>query len=173
MDENEGMVRLHIVSDLPESRQAVLTMKIMTFEGQELWKESLPVDIPARSSAIYVEKGIGGYDIGKTMLVASLATEGNIYDSGLHYFTQPKNLKLTDPGITVEVSEKGDVFEITLASVSLARNVFLTAEGFMGQFSDNFFDILPGEKVSVTFPKSGNPEDFKDHLKLMHLQQTM
>ncbi|MDD5508880.1 MAG: glycoside hydrolase family 2 protein [Bacteroidales bacterium] len=173
MDGNEGKVQVHIVSDLPETRQAVLTMKIMTFEGQELWKESLPVDIPARSSSNYYEKEITGYDIGKTVLVASLAAEGVFNDTGLHYFTQPKYLKLADPGITVEIGVKGDAFEVTLASTSLAKNVFLTAEGYGGQFSDNFFDILPGEKVKVTFPKSGNLEEFKDHLKIMHLQQTL
>jgi beta-mannosidase len=173
MDENKGQVRVHIVSDLPETRQAILVLRIITFNGQELWSDSLPVDIPGWSSAIYVEKDISGFDPRKTVLVASLAKEGEVYDSGLHYFTQPKFLLLPDPGITPEIGEKGDAFEVILACTSLARNVFLTAGGYGGQFSDNFFDILPGEKVKVTFPKSGNLEEFKDHLKIMHLQQTM
>jgi hypothetical protein len=50
--------------------------------------------------------------------------------------------------------------------------VFLTADGFDGQFSDNFFDVLPGEAVRVTFPRSGTLPEFRERLKIMHLKQT-
>jgi beta-mannosidase len=152
---------------------AMLVMKIVRFDGQELWKHSLPVHFPARSSATYFEKDISGFDTTNTVMVTSLHTGGIYYDSGLHYFARPKNLKLTDPGITFDVSETGSVYEVTLTCTALAKNVFLTAEGFDAQFSDNFFDVLPGEEIRVTFPKSRTLEEFEDKLKVTHLQQTM
>ncbi|MDD5694782.1 MAG: glycoside hydrolase family 2 protein [Bacteroidales bacterium] len=173
MDEKEDNVRVHIVSDLPETQTAMLVMKLIRFDGQELWTDSLPVEIPARSSAVYFEKEIAGFGTTNTVMVVSLRAGDVHTDSGFHYFVRPKYLKLTNPDISFEVSETESAFEVTLASKALARNVFLTAEGFGGQFSDNFFDILPGDHVKVTFPRSGTLEEFKDHIKVLHLQQTM
>ncbi len=173
MDEKEGKVRVHIISDLPETRTPELVIRLMSFDGHELWKQSLTVDVPGRSSAIYFEKDISGFDTTRTVLAASLAAEGAHLDAGFHYFARPKYLRLTPPDISLDVAETESAFEVTLTSKALARNVFLAAEGYGGQFSDNFFDILPGDHVKVTFPRSGNREQFKDHIKIMHLQQTM
>ncbi len=51
----------------------------------------------------------------------------------------------------------------------MAKNVFLYADGLDGQFSDNYFDILPGETVSVTIPKGANTLESLKYLKVLHL----
>lgn len=172
MDEQEGNVRVHIVSDLPETQTAMLVMKIIRFDGRELWRESFPVHFPAQSSSLCFEKDIPGLDTATCVMVATLSSGGIVYDSGLHYFARPKFLKLGDPELTVEISDTDNLFEVTLTCKALAKNVFLTTEGVEGQFSDNFFDILPGDQKKITFPKSGTLAEFKARLKIMHLQQT-
>jgi beta-mannosidase len=172
VEDLDGKVRVHIVSDLPGTEAATLKVKLIRFDGQELWKESIPVQIPAGSSSLYFEKDITGIEPAEMVLVTTLGSGSTSYDTDLHYFAGPKDLKLTDPGITLAVNEERDLFKITLTSRALAKNVFLTVDGLDGQFSDNFFDVLPGEEVIVTFPKSGTLQGFRGGIRLLHLYQT-
>jgi beta-mannosidase len=55
-----------------------------------------------------------------------------------------------------------------LSSNQLAKNVYLTS-GQKGSFSDNFFDLLPGETRSVTFSTKDKSSGFEDNLKIMTL----
>lgn len=52
------------------------------------------------------------------------------------------------------------------------RNVFLYGDGINGQFSDNYFDILPGQEVSVTISKRDVFSDINKSLKILHLYLT-
>jgi beta-mannosidase len=58
---------------------------------------------------------------------------------------------------------------VTLSAKSLAKNIFLSAEGFDGQFSENYFDMIPGEKVTVTIPKSKTINQFREAFSILHL----
>ena len=40
---------------------------------------------------------------------------------------------------------------VTVGAKQLARNVFLATGAIDGFFDDNYFDVLPGETVTVTF----------------------
>jgi beta-mannosidase len=71
--------------------------------------------------------------------------------------TQVKDLKLPkDPEIkaTITPTGKGQV-ELKLSTNKLAKNVYLSFAGTQGFFSDNYFDLLPGNEVSITFTASG------------------
>ena len=41
------------------------------------------------------------------------------------------------------------------------------------QFSDNFFDMQPGEVRTVTCPKTIRWEDFEKGFRTLHLKRTM
>lgn len=55
------------------------------------------------------------------------------------------------------MSEIPGSLDFTVSSDVLARGVYLTAEE-EGIFSDNFFDLLPGEPKTVQFMLRGNGE---------------
>lgn len=172
VDESDGKMHVRVVSDLPETKKAVLGMRLIRFDGHELSTDTLSVRIPAHSSEILYESDVQGIDPASVLLVHTLFDGDSIYDEDLQYFDKPKDLRLPEPGITFTVNEEGNDYLVILESKALAKNVFLTAEGFEGQFSDNFFDVLPGEVVRITFPKSGLLQEFREKLKIMHLQQT-
>jgi beta-mannosidase len=64
------------------------------------------------------------------------------------YFVPPKDLNLPVPLIskTVKASAKG--YTIRLSSDKLVKNLFLSSS-VPGDFSDNYFDLIPGETVDV------------------------
>ncbi len=49
----------------------------------------------------------------------------------------------------------------------------LSSEDDEARFSDNFFDLLPGEVRRITCTTAQRWEDFERGLKLLHLKQTM
>jgi beta-mannosidase len=46
-------------------------------------------------------------------------------------------------------------FQVTLHTKMLAREVNLTLTEKDGFFTDNYFDLLPGEKKAITFQNKG------------------
>jgi beta-mannosidase len=170
--EDGDLLKIKAISDLKESGNLKLEIRLLDFSGRVLWKSEKEFEIPSQEIEFPKKEILGKTDPASVVLVSKLKNVDETVDTDLHYFVRPKNLNLTDPGIKAEIAEKGDLIEVTLKATNLAKNVFLYAEGIDGQFSDNFFDILPGQQISVTIPKSNIPSDFKSTLKILHLYLT-
>ena len=67
-------------------------------------------------------------------------------------FAPNKHLELVDPELNVELEQVDKNLVIILTSSSLARFVELRFEGLDIVFSDNYFDVPAGYKVSITCP---------------------
>ena len=68
-------------------------------------------------------------------------------------------LNLPSAQLSHVIEKNGDNYTITVSSAKLAKNVFLQTDA-LGHFSDNYFDLLPGESRKITFtPKKGRLED--------------
>lgn len=80
-----------------------------------------------------------------------------------HFFlSKPKDLKLFKSNIKIK---KIDDKTIEITTDVLAKDVFLSAKNI--NFSDNFFDLLPNEKIIITSEKN---IDF-DNIKIMTLNE--
>jgi beta-mannosidase len=162
-----------IISDRLEQITGELRIRLMDFSGKELKNESIPVEILPNSSAVFFDKPVADYlkDYSpmSVVLVVELYAGGSLLDRCLFYFVKPKDMKLSDPGLKTDISEDAGQYIVTLSATHLAKNVFLSAEGFDGQFSENYFDLLPGKTVAVTIPKSLNIEQFRNTLKVLYL----
>jgi beta-mannosidase len=66
-----------------------------------------------------------------------------------HYFVKPGNLKLMPAAIRREWERSGDETALTLTSDVLAKDVMLVALDGHPVFSDNGFDLLPGEPKRI------------------------
>jgi beta-mannosidase len=62
---------------------------------------------------------------------------------------KPKDLKLTDPAISVKVNGNS----LTLKSSAFAKYVFIDLKGYKGKLSDNYFDLQPNQEKTITFDK--------------------
>jgi beta-mannosidase len=106
-------------------------------------------------------------------MVSSFESAKNVIDTDYHYFAKVKDIKLVDPVINLEVKETQDTYSVTIHSENLAKNLFLTSTNSEVQFSDNFMDILPGQSVTVTCPKTIGYEEFKSGLKNLTVFETV
>jgi len=78
-------------------------------------------------------------------------------------------LDLPVPKLTKRIDSNTDGIRIALTTDRLAKNVFLSADEIDGFFSDNYFDLLPGETITINFTSNDTLKDFESKLKIKSL----
>jgi beta-mannosidase len=152
----DGQVKLYVVSDETRPHDyALLRVQLLDFEGRVLSETKETINVSPLTSKVYrsipVAELLKGQDPSKVFLYCELLNEGLPFASNTLFFRPFKDLSLAAPNVITQVSRTRGATSITLSTDRLARGVYLSAEGFEGSFTDNFFDLLPGQKVTVSF----------------------
>ncbi|ASA25906.1 beta-mannosidase [Paenibacillus donghaensis] len=160
IEEMDGVnLQVHAVSDLRKPLAGELVLRLHDFSGSLLREWKQPVQLEADSAAVVftvpTAELLEGCDPCQVVLLASLMADGSLLERKEHYFDVGKDIKLSRPVLTV--TEIPGSVGFMVSSDVLARGVYLTAEE-EGVFSDNFFDLLPGEPKTVQFMLRGNRE---------------
>ncbi|MBN2176004.1 MAG: glycoside hydrolase family 2 protein [Bacteroidales bacterium] len=167
-EENGDEVSVFVVSDKQQDLQAVLDVKIIGFDGKIKWQNQTQVNIKKTRSDIYESIDITGISNNDHLITALLMDGDSLIAQNLYYLGPTKLLDLPSINITKEFIPIPGGFQITLSSDKLAKNVFLTIDE-EGHFSDNYFDLLPGEKKPIDF-QTENPEiDLAKKLRIITL----
>jgi len=149
----DGKVRVYAVNDYLQSISGELFVKLIDFEGNILFSEEVEAEVPANSSKIIFENSLAetadGHELNSLLLSVEFQSGGQIIADNLLYFERPKALELPETKIEISSVKTPDGYSVTVSSENLAKNVFLDTPGGAGHFSNNYFDILPGESVVV------------------------
>jgi beta-mannosidase len=158
--EEEGQIAVYVVSDLTEPVNGVLEARLLGLNGKTLWSKSKELEIQplASRSELAVAKAdlLGDHDPAEVFLHVELTASGEVLSSNNRYFQPPKDLALSEPRLTTEVASSDHGFEISVSTDTLARNVRFTFEPDDGFFTDNYFDLVPGTPVTVTYEPDGD-----------------
>jgi beta-mannosidase len=156
---------ISVCSDKNEKEKAELYYAIKDFHGKVLEKHTVDTEIDPDKAVVAVkldkDRLLPTYDPGEIFLEAQLLQKEAVIAKELYFINVPKRLNLPKPDIDYKVSEKGENIIIELRSDQLVRNVYLSVDGHEIHFSDNYFDLIPGEKIRVTC-KTGNDEEFPE-----------
>ena len=160
-----GQLSVTLVRDQPEDLGgAELNVQISDFAGNIIsdYHEEFPV-LKGNVSQTLLTKAIvpmlKGRRENEVFAQVSLNVGGNTVCKRIFYFVAPKMLNLPSAQLSHVIEKNGDNYTITVSSAKLAKNVFLQTDA-LGHFSDNYFDLLPGESRKITFtPKKGRLED--------------
>lgn len=177
MQRNDSL-RIYLVNDyLEEKTGMTLELQWTGFSGKKLKTLRLPVALPANSSAVVYEEPVSRVlnevQRRESYLVVRLVdSQGNVQAGDVYFFNKTKDLNLPQPAIRFSLKEAAGSYELTLKSDKLAKDVFVEIPVHGTRFTDNFFDLLPGEtkKIRVTTPK-GEKIDAKT-IKLNHIRAT-
>lgn len=174
----EDRLRLTAVSDQSPSPTGRLKLRLLDFQGQLRWEQDTAVALPNNNAAIVWEKPVA--TLADTNLAKQVVLVADLFDDQNHlvhqnliYLVSPKQLELPKTvQFNTAIRWENDCFVIRLQTDQLAKNVYLESgaeqEGF---FSDNYFDLLPGVPVEVTFtPRQGKMEQLD--LRITPLQKT-
>jgi beta-mannosidase len=88
-----------------------------------------------------------------------LLINGAAVSSNNYYFEKPKDLQLPDALISMKQT---GINTIELTTNKLARSVWLFLPGTDNAFSDNYFDLLPGEKKTLQVKSADLKKQVKD-----------
>ena len=164
---------IFVVSDLRKPLRGVMKLTLTDFSGNELKSSSHPVTVGAAASQRALRYGVRDYldgaDPGNAVLVCEFRSDKTAYRA-LQYFETMKNAALPAAAVRIR-AEKPDAAtcRITVSSDKLAKNLTLHYKGTAGIFSDNYFDLLPGESRSVTLTAPEDAAEILRHIECMAL----
>lgn len=143
--ENKFNIITYVVNDTFEGLNGILNMKVIDFKGNEIWSNSQEISVDENTSQqVY---SIPNVDIDRKNQVYITEFNG---EKSLYFFSNPKDLNLPKGKINKEITKTKTGFSITLKSTVLQKDVFLFTKE-KGHFSDNFFDLLPNEPITIEF----------------------
>lgn len=155
IEDSDGGFYVYALNDTNIEYNAKLTFKVCNYDGKVLVEKENDVTIKANESQKILGLGMAAVRIQNRHLrayaVAVLSVDGIEAGRAICLIRKEKYAKLPKPEIdkTLELSEDGTL-TITLSSDYFARGVRLDSDVCDNPFSDNWFDILPSESVTVT-----------------------
>jgi beta-mannosidase len=147
--------KVGIVNDRLKPISAELRLKLIDFDGTVIWEDASLVEIPANSSEDYydVNKWEFRYkyrrQIKNMLFSAELVENGKTLSKNYYYFHPFKQLNIPRPTVNYEIEKAENGYNIIVETDKLAKNVYLQIADEKGFFSDNYFDLIPNEKITV------------------------
>jgi beta-mannosidase len=176
-DIERGTVDVWVTSDLDDEQTVTITWTLVNLDGAVLAQGKQDVTPQGRESFLPMTLDLSEYVAGakrNVILALALVDEHQNVSRNTVTFARPKHLELRDPGFKVSLAQDGAGFTVTVNVEHPALYVWLSLP-VDAAYSDNFFDVLPGQAVEVTL--SGLPEgttlaDVQSGLKVQSLVDT-
>lgn len=173
---HDDKVDVYVVSDKLEPFSGTIHMRLLDFSGNTLLEQTKDVQVPAQSNAIYftVDKAsvAAKGDLRRSFLVFDLDVAGKRVSRNLIFFNVTHDLELpAAPKIETAVNKNNEGYTITIQSSKLARSVYLSFGDLDVQSSDNYFELLPSEPVTIQLKSSATAEQIKAVLKVTSLTE--
>jgi beta-mannosidase len=168
-------LKVFVISDSLKDCNADLYLYLSDFKGQKSFDTMMHVTVRNNSSACVFEtliaRLIRGKDPERLIFTAQLTSGNRILSRNYIYFNPVKDLLLEKPMISKSIKKIEKGYLITLTTDRLAKNIYLSSEN-EGSFSDNFFDLLPGESRTITFTTNDLNTSLESSLKILTLADT-
>lgn len=173
-----GNLNVYLLSDkLEDSSDMTLDMRLMDFKGKKLLQKSAKVEVAANTSAkvfgCALDEWADEAQRKECYLLLSLKDrQGKEITRDIHYFLPTKDLNLPQTTVNSKLKVQDGRCEVTLSTSKLAKDIFVQIPYQGARFTDNFFDLLPGEtrKIVITSPeikKGITPE-----ITIKHIRET-
>lgn len=150
LEEERGVLEASVVTDEQKQTAVKAELTLLTFTGKLLYRKQgqFLVTADKASRLISVATGaIAGFD--RTRCVAKLTVfAGDVcIDESMHFFANPVHLQLPKPEYQVVYDSAGCF--ITVHAKSMIKNLYFETDTDHIDFSDNYFDLLPGESKKI------------------------
>lgn len=166
----EGLLNVYIVSDRLKAVKGKLDIRVMDLKGNILFETNRSVTLPANSSKLQFSAPV--VDLLKGKKENEVVVNARFYENGNgeiisnnYFLTRFKNIDFPQADIQFTSVPVGDGYDVTVQSDVFARGVFLSIEGIDNFFSDNYFDLLPGEPVTIHVTTPLDKATFDKQLK--------
>ena len=156
-----GKLPVYLISDERDDMNGTLEVTLYNtatlYEKNNLPKSLIKKEVIGKAKAVTLidHIDISNFDLkhqNELTLHIVLKVNDSVVAEKFHYFCYPKYLRLVKPELQVNFKEKEGYYQIKITSNAVTKGVALsTDETFFGDFSDNYFDLLPHQEKIVTF----------------------
>ena len=172
----DGVVKVHLVSDRRTNTKGKFTIIALTLGGKKLAQVTRNVTAKALTSQVIFSSALSNMLKGEkrenVIFAVRFETAGAEPYTNVGYACRQKLMNYTHPNYSVDIEPAEGGYEVTVGSDEFARGVFLSLEGIENFFSDNYFDILPGEKRTVHVRTAIDRDEMRRQLKILSLGDT-
>ena len=149
------IVNVYVVNDGELIKKSKILIELYDIKGTLVFEEIVVMDINANSStrvfSVKKDKVLNGLNAKNVMLRTSIDVDGAIVSTNDYFFEKTKLLNMDEQNFNVNV-EKADVgYSIYIESKSFLNRFYALCLNDSGVFSDNYFNMLPGEKRKIQF----------------------
>lgn len=146
-------LEVYAVTDSAEINDAVLSVEVIDFQGKVFSSEKIKASLPVNSSLLLHSQDVSAhFENGlqnQRMLVLDLSREGEVIATNHYFFSKPKHLELAKPWITCQLQKIENHYQLTLVSDTLVKGLRIETPDPDAEYSDNFFDMLPGRSYKI------------------------
>lgn len=173
--EEEGAVNIYMVSDRLKATKGRLTVRVLDLKGNVISEKTKQVTVPANTSKIQytapTEELLNGKARNEVFIHARFQENGQEQEviTNNYFLTRYKDISFPKAVIQTESVAAGDGFDVTLRCDVFARAVFLSLDGIDNFFSDNYFDLIPGEAVTIHVTTSLDKATFDRQLQCISI----
>jgi beta-mannosidase len=173
--EEDGTVSAYVISDKLQPTAAELRVRVLDFHGKMLLEKTQAITVPELSSKVYArfarQELLTGTDAQHVFAVFDLIKDGKIISHNLHLFDRTRNLALPAPAIQADLSGSAgaSTFSLRLQSPVLARHVYASFGDNEVEVSDNYFDLLPGEAITLQLKSKTDLDQLRRSLKVRNI----
>ncbi len=173
----DGKTTLSLVSDRTAPMTARWRLRVLDFSGKELKRREQKATLPPLSSTRVGEFSdaqlLGRADPKRSFAVFELLDGERVLSRQLVFFDAAKRLALPAAQVRSEWKADGDGFALSLSSDTLARDVWLSFGDLDVSVSDNAFDLLPGEPLTIRVHGKATLEQLSTALQVRELAGTL
>ena len=174
---NHGVTSVSLVSDRTTPVHARWRLRVMDFSGRVIGQKQAEVTLPplssTRAGTFADAQLLHGADPHESVAVFELFVGSKRVSRNLVFFDAAKNLALPEPHINARLAGTDGSYTLTLDSAKLTREVWVSFGDIDVSISDNAFDIIPGQRVTVTIRSDAGLDALHKALKVQDLAGVM
>ena len=153
----DGGLELWLTNDTLQEVADTVRVRLATFAGELLWQGEREVRVGANESRPVWCWQAGELPGGPDRYVA-VRSQAGLFPANRHFFALPKDLERTPPPLDVHIEQAGaHELRVRLRAPAYAYFVHLFVPDEATRYSDNYFDLEPGEERVVTIRNDVRP----------------
>ncbi|MEG1791808.1 MAG: glycoside hydrolase family 2 protein [Clostridia bacterium] len=166
---------LYVINDKTTPLYGSLYCKLFSFDKTILFERTISFEVPKTSAKLVfpldLKNKIKSCHANCALYVKLTNNDGKLLNEKTSLFMPEKNLALPNPHIKFETTFENGFALITLSAENYARFVKLDLLDSYKPFSDNFFDLFPGDKktIAIEIPDGMLQDDFIKNLSVTSL----
>ena len=154
-DIQSDTLNIYVVNDGELIKNSKILIELYDFKGNLVFEDLVIMDINANSStnvfSYKKDKVLNGLNTKNVMLRNSIYVDENIISTNDYFLEKTKFLKIDEQNFKINVEKVDGIYNIDIESKSFLNRLHALCLNGSGVFSDNYFNMLPGEKRKIQF----------------------